>query len=1653
MFRHSRSQRVPVSLLAVGTLVVALVAGATVGSPAASAAALVYYAPQFGAASDGPAYYGDYAAATQPTVVCAGEALTGIEGNQAVFPPGDPNYGRPAWLTGADAHCSPVLGGASVTVGSPDHPSPGGVNGFRSTVNPMNGDCPSGSVVTGFQGRDGSLIDQLQMLCTPVNSDGTLAKDESGQEVTTPAPFVGSVDGGLPRAPVYCPTAQVAVGIYGKAGQDLNAFGLECASMTFLSAPAQPTNTAWPFARRVDASSTTSDQSIDVPGEQLWFAFPVQPDSDVSVSLTGMTANLDLAVFRDISSAFNALTSTADLTHLSAEFAGDAYAPSVFSPSVFSPSVFSPSVFSPSVFSPSVFSPSVFSPSVFSPSVFSPSVFSPSVFSPSVFSPSVFSPSVFSPSVFSGGTPDPSSLASAFSSAQVRSLIAVSANDGLADEHVASPTWNNTGYYFVRVSGAISPFSLTVNTTGGPCNGITLQNHTSDQTLSGAPGPQTVILTDYNRMSGSTSALASAVSTFAGQVNGAVVNLDNSPKVVALNTQADQYAACPYAKNLVAQAIRDIVNSYRGDNLKYVVVVGDDHAIPFFRYPDTSGLGPEEGYYPPVADSSASQASLRNDDYLSQDAYGSQLDLTLKGVTLPVPDLAVGRLVETPDEITASLQRFATTRVIQPRSTLATGYDFLADAANNVADNFSAADAGGTNQRMIQAQGDPTSTSWTATDLKHAFLDQRHDVTFLAGHFSANSALAADFSTSLLTTDLQASTTDMANTLVFSAGCHSGYNIVNGDGVPGITQGLDWAEAFAQKGATLVAGTGYQYGDTDFVAYSEKLYGNFAHDLRYGTGPVAVGTALAEAKQDYLGDLTTVAGIDEKALLEATLFGLPMQGVDFPSGRLPRPTSSGGVNPSAVTTGPGSQLGLQTADFSASPTLTPSGPISLDNTAGGTVTAHYYTGPAGTSNFPYAPTLPLASYDVGVAGEVLRGAALLSGHYTDTDGITPLVSAATTDQSAAHGGFPSPFFYPTQIGTRNYYPDLTGLGGTKFLLTPVQYRSDGSTAGTDTERRYTGVTYRLYYSNNIKHFAVENHPDLSNVPGLAGPPTVDGITATPSADGSSIDVSAHVVGDPSAGIQDVWVTYTGEPGSDLHGSWQSVDLTQGQTDSTLWTGSFPITPGQADSARFMVQAYTGTGVGSVNDNSGLYFGGHVDSGNLPPSAATTLTVTDAPPATADYGDTASVAAVLKDGSGAPVPGKSVYFSVGTAGVGAITDSNGRASATMQLTAPPGRYPVIAAFAGDGSLSGSTATAGSVTISKRPTSLTLARAPDGSFTATLKDKTNTPLSLQTVTLVQQDSSGTVASATSATTGGDGTARFVLALAPAAGSTLTAYFGNAATPAVPVPPSTQRAFSDQSSAIYQASTSSVLNPGAQVMLADSSTNNSTDFGTSVKFTATIGSPSGAVAPTGSVQWAVDGTVVQTVPLTGTANSAALSVSVLLPTYVSGRHQITATYTGDSHYVPTTGSIYHTVTCANRLVNTTLNKSINATGSSYCVIGSTVTGAISSGKGTAIAVMNSTTAPGAFSASSSNQVMVCGSTIGGALSVSSDTKPVIIGDTNPALLCSPSTIKGTLSLSALSGGVRALGNTITGSVLVSKLSGPGPYGLPSAWQTKSA
>ena len=233
--------------------------------------------------------------------------------------------------------------------------------------------------------------------------------------------------------------------------------------------------------------------------------------------------------------------------------------------------------------------------------------------------------------------------------------------------------------------------------------------------------------------------------------------------------QADQNLACAAAKNTVAKEIKKVVDAYRAANptVEYIVLAGGADVIPFFQVQDVSGLANEKDYVPPVAPSTASEAGLKTNLVQGQDAYGSQMDITLAGHTLALPDLAVGRLVDTASDISAAVDAYiATDGIVVPNSSLVTGYDFVGDAAVAIQAEM---DAGtdSTADTLIQAPGLPPTdpSAWTANQLRTKLLAANFDIAVLTGHFSAGNLLAADYATELSAAEIAASSADLTDVL------------------------------------------------------------------------------------------------------------------------------------------------------------------------------------------------------------------------------------------------------------------------------------------------------------------------------------------------------------------------------------------------------------------------------------------------------------------------------------------------------------------------------------------------------------------------------------------------------------------------------------------------------------------------------------------------------------------------------------------------------------------------------------------------------------------------------------------------------------------------------------------------------------------------
>jgi uncharacterized repeat protein (TIGR01451 family) len=1086
-------------------------------------------------------------------------------------------------------------------------------------------------------------------------------------------------------------------------------------------------NQSWPLAMEVplqDPSNSgiqtgSAQECLTVFDQSRWFKFRVQPGSRIILTLENLRENYDLVLFKDIAAAYQKINSQDDLVRQSAAFASDAFSSAGFSQDAFAPGAFAPGAFAPGAFAPGAFAPGAFAPGAFAPGAFAPGAFAPDAFAPDAFAPGAFAPGAFAPGAFAPGAFAPGAFApGAFAGAQLASVLAVSAFDGIANEGIIANSWDNDGYFYVRVKGRNgvfspgNPFTLHVAQYTGSCGSVVSQPPVSvGSPLQGeAGGYKTIIITDMNRwLASEPSAFANAhakLSELANAVGGVIVDVGADPVVAFFNAEADANFDCPYAKNLVAKSIRDIVNRYRTLNpLEYVVLVGNDRVIPFFRYPDEALLGPERNYVPPVKEATSSEASLRLNYVLSQDAYGADCELGLKTANLPLPDLAVGRLAENSDQVTSLIDTFlGSNGTLKPATSLVTGYDFLSDAAESVNDEFVASLGSSVTDHLISPNTLAPSLCWTADDLRAKLFGRRNDLVFLAGHFSAIGALAADYSTHVLASELRDSTNDFRNTLLFSAGCHSGYNIVNEDAIPFVTLDPDWVQACAIRGATLVAGTGYQYGDTDFIEYGERLYREFARQIRTGTGPISVGKALLRAKRLYLENTPALRPIHNKTYLQTTLFGLPMLAVDLPGPRRSSTPPGSAAVPVAVAQDPGATLGLKQAELTITPNLTAKQLTLTDPEQGTTVVATYLEGASGVINNPAEPILPLEVLDVAAQNLVLRGVGFRGGAYVDLLDKVPLTGAAATEIRGVHANFISEVFFPVRPWNVNYFGALCGSESqnTRLMAIPAQFKSDSPTAETGTIRQFSEMSFRLFYSGNFSTYLYKDGTQAT--PGAAAPPSLSGIQATTGDGGDRVVFSVRATGDPGAGMQSVWVTYTALSGS-LSGLWQSLDLTQDGQDSTLWTGELLLDGVPSKDLRFMVQAVNGVGGVTLDTKLGAYYYPDAfDTGATAQLAPTSVAILTAQ-ADAAYGTPASFSARLTDSSGGILAGKRMVFRLADQELWATTDATGVANVTFSILSKPGAYDFKASFPGYAGLAPSFATT-PFTIKRQTTTLGL-----------------------------------------------------------------------------------------------------------------------------------------------------------------------------------------------------------------------------------------------------------------------------------------------------------------------------------------------------------
>ncbi|HET7856936.1 MAG TPA: C25 family cysteine peptidase, partial [Gaiellaceae bacterium] len=443
-----------------------------------------------------------------------------------------------------------------------------------------------------------------------------------------------------------------------------------------------------------------------------------------------------------------------------------------------------------------------------------------------------------------------------------QSVLDVSDNRGLADEEVAvvSP---EGGTYTIQVTGFDGGFSndpWVVRVEKSPALPLPATCKNAPTNGGGVVKPMPVVPANASTLYlfaskrfGDVYGLQAEndvwnrLQTLAGRTDaarGAVIPVDaNTAVLTALEARASD-SCSPAKANDVVRAVGVLLDDPQivRPSVTHIVVVGDDAAgIPFGRVLDNTAYANERGY-------ASTFFGPENNAYLN--TYGLSFlptddplgDVNYSGTGPYVPELAVGRLVETPEQILAQITQYISRNgSIAPSRALTTGYDFLKDGANRISSSFTARYGNNATQLI--------NDTWSKTNLINAMFPATNppQMVSLNAHFDHSRSLPADENaaqreTILFTTaDLQGRST--SGRLIFSMGCHSALSV--SDFVVADPLKPDWSQAFAQSGAIVYAGnTGYGLGDTAAVLYSEKLNALFAERL---DGSMTIGQALAFA--------------------------------------------------------------------------------------------------------------------------------------------------------------------------------------------------------------------------------------------------------------------------------------------------------------------------------------------------------------------------------------------------------------------------------------------------------------------------------------------------------------------------------------------------------------------------------------------------------------------------------------------------------------------------------------------------------------------------------------------------------------------------------------------------------------------------------------
>jgi hypothetical protein len=499
----------------------------------------------------------------------------------------------------------------------------------------------------------------------------------------------------------------------------------------------------------------------------------------------------------------------------------------------------------------------------------------------------------------------------------------------------------------------------------------------------------------------------------------------------------------------------------------YVLLVGDDDVLPFYRYNDP--YNNEDDWSVTLAANPQIRAT-DNDYILTDTPYGD-----LWGGTdwrLGDLELAVGRLLgATADDMRYLLNNSLATDGGTWRAVMASvdgwelGYNNPSCGAGSVADVLNVPARLGARGFNVRNDSEtphtvdvlsPFDAGWESGFRTAA--NGGMDIFFIGGHDSYNGAnipgddFTPDDTCSGAACDFNRFDND--HPLTFIVGCHGGLPVPDIGGRGGVDDNMVY-DIVHEGGRAYIGATGFSYGSPGSLCYAtwgEKLMQHFFDEfLSAGTESRTIGDALRRAKDvypfgQYNPGTTATDGdaLDRKTVTEFNLYGVPWQRLDYPGGMQAAAgdqLSTTSLQPTAVRMDAGNIVQADTYRYTRTITVDIAGyDVTQVMTGGVTYDVLSIVG----GDMAVAPELPMLPYVKGytltlpISATVQSVALVSSTCGSDTSHEVPIIVADPWSE----GG--TTFTTTTDINT--YYPALDNLvveqmqdGRMLFTLFPIQH--------------------------------------------------------------------------------------------------------------------------------------------------------------------------------------------------------------------------------------------------------------------------------------------------------------------------------------------------------------------------------------------------------------------------------------------------------------------------------------------------------------------------------------------------------------------------------------------------------------------------------------